>query len=293
MTMNSVTDLLDSPVRRRIVDTLANLNPDATRAVPDEGITAQHLAAELGLHVTTVRFHLDQLVAAGLLVAHFQRRKTAGRPRKLYAIERGSLETVPNETSYRMLSQLLVESFRLDEHGNSLSPEEAGARWGRQHAFNGDTSRAEQPPAQTAGQWLGKIGQAVDLLHEWGYTPEVSTAEGGRGAMITLYECPFLELAHENTPVVCGIHRGLLRGVMEAIGEPDVTVGLQPFVTPTSCIAAVTTAHPFTGPGSPAHHSDTYGSHPFDAHLHTTPVDAPLAAVPTDRESPSEQGDLS
>lgn len=251
------TDLLGSPVRRTIVDTLANLptgvDPETGTAIPHPGMRAQDLANRLGLHVTTVRFHLDQLVAAGLLRSHFQRRKEAGRPRKLYAIEQGSLGTVTSDQSYRMLSELLVETLSTGDDEMPTTPEEAGARWGRRHVLDGHTGLVGQAPAHSPGQWLGKIGQMVDLLREWGYSPEVSTTNDGRTARVALHDCPFLPLAKDNTAVVCGIHRGLMRGVMEALGEESTDVGLTPFVAPSLCIAALTTSSSFDQPGSPNH----------------------------------------
>ena len=244
--------VLSSSIRRQIVDTLANLpaiiDPDTGTIHPAEGLSAQELAHQFGLHVTTMRFHLDQLVGAGLLSSHFQRRDGAGRPRKLYAVERGSLETVTPDHAYRMLSELLVESFRTDDEGRALTPDEAGARWGRRRVGEEHLDLLDRVPARTAGQWLGKIGQMVDLLKEWGYTPEVSTSNGGRTARVALHDCPFLPLAEENTAVVCGIHRGLIRGVMESLGEEATDVGLTPFVTPHLCVAALTATTPFDSP---------------------------------------------
>ena len=242
-------DLLTSSVRRRIVDTLANLpsvvDPETGTLAATPGLSAQELAAQFDLHVTTMRFHLDQLVQAGLLTTHFQRREGAGRPRKLYAVEQGSLETVSEAHSYRMLSELLVESFRTDERGVPITPDEAGAAWGRRRVVEGHPDVGELAPARTPGRWLGKIGQMVDLLREWGYTPEVSTTDQGRTARVALRDCPFLPLARENTAVVCGIHRGLIRGVLESLGEESTEVGLTPFVTPHLCVAALTTTAPF------------------------------------------------
>lgn len=245
-------NLLTSTIRRRIVDTLANLpsvvDPLTGTLQPAEGLSAQELAEQFGLHVTTMRFHLDQLVSAGLLTSHFQRREGAGRPRKLYAVERGSLETIAPEQAYRMLSELLVESFSTDEQGRPLTPDEAGARWGRRRVAEEQLQLVDVTPARTAGQWLGKIGQMVDLLKEWGYTPEVSTTNAGRTARVALHDCPFLPLAQDNAAVVCGIHRGLIRGVMESLGEHSTDIGLTPFVTPHLCVAALTAGTPFDAP---------------------------------------------
>jgi hypothetical protein len=52
--------LLDSPVRRRMVDLLAEVT-GAGDAAARRGMTAAEVASQLGLHTTTARFHLDQL----------------------------------------------------------------------------------------------------------------------------------------------------------------------------------------------------------------------------------------
>ena len=67
------SDVLTSPTRRAILELL--------REAPD-GLGASEAAAPLGLHVTTVRFHLERMVAAGV-VGTAQRRGSVGRPRKM------------------------------------------------------------------------------------------------------------------------------------------------------------------------------------------------------------------
>ena len=85
----------------------------------------------------------------------------------------------------------------------------------------------------------------IDVLQEWGYTPELRTSEGGRSAEVTLAHCPFLELARANPAVVCGIHRGLIAGSLSQLGETATRVSLEPFVTATTCLAHVSTTTPF------------------------------------------------
>lgn len=239
--------LLASPVRQRIVDTLVVLQRRPRPVGESPGMTARELAETIGLHVTTVRFHLDQLVAAGLVTASFKRQSGAGRPRKVYAARPGSLEQPAPQTSsdaLALLTELLAEAFAAtSDGGTAVSPAEVGTRWSHEHV-----PATDDPPAATAGQWLGKVGQMVDVLGDWGYTPEVSTAAGGRSVRIELADCPFLDLARRNTEIVCGIHRGLIKGAMDQLGEPDTVVDLEPFVEPRLCLAHVTTHHPFTPP---------------------------------------------
>jgi len=213
--------LLASPVRRLIVDTLVNRGE----------LTASQLGEFLDLHVTTVRFHLDQLVAARILDARFVKNTGAGRPRKVYSVAPG---------------------FGVQENGRPMTPAEAGQRWAMDHV-----PREELAPAASAGAWLAKVGRMIDALQDWGYTPDLTTTHGGRTARVELARCPFIDLARTNPAVVCGIHRGLIAGAMQQFGESDTRVSLEPFVQPHLCLAHVTTHTPFTSGATSTTHAST------------------------------------
>jgi predicted ArsR family transcriptional regulator len=246
--------LLTSPVRRRILEVLESAEQGDPDRLGREGLTASQLAKQLSLHVTTVRFHLDQLVAAGLLETSFHKHIGAGRPRKVYARVAPPRPQVSSRDSLRLLTTLLTEAFAAqDADGAPLSPEEAGRRWAEEHVPAGDGQ-----PAATAGQWIAKLGRTIDVLSAWGYEPELAADGAGRDARIELTHCPFRELARANTEVVCGIHRGLIAGTMSRLGEPRTEVDLFPFADGHRCIAHIhgTTEHdgakpdPTTGPAT-------------------------------------------
>lgn len=233
-------DLLSSGVRRRIVEHLDSLPRVATGGRPgrDQGLTAAELADVLGLHVTTARFHLDQLLAAGLLDSHFVRRGGAGRPAKKYLPAGGDLgeaaggQAPPGEP-YQVLATLLTTSVVAGEE-DGLSPEEAGRQWVRQR------TAAAAPAAQGEDVDRRLRTAVVDLLREWGYHAELSDGPRESELVVTLRDCPFLELARAHPAVVCGIHRGLLRGVLETAGELDADVSLRPFIDARTCQAVLT-----------------------------------------------------
>jgi len=233
--------LLASPVRRQIVDTLSRAGAPDTEAV---AMTAAALGAEVGLHVTTVRFHLDRLVAAGILESGLRRDGAAGRPRKVYSLAAGSLADVDAHAEVdhlRLLSGLLASTLTEGVSGHTMTPAEAGRRWAVEHVPLRDGSA----PADTPGRWLGKLAQMIDVLEEWGYTPEVRTSDGGRSAEVTLAHCPFLDLARATPAVVCGIHRGLIAGSLAQLGENGTRVSLEPFVDDVTCLAHISTTTPF------------------------------------------------
>jgi predicted ArsR family transcriptional regulator len=230
--------LLASPVRRHIVEVLR-----AARRVParDEsagssavtGMTAAQIARAVGLHVTTARFHLDQLVTAEVLITTTHRRAGAGRPCKIFALAPATPTPADDALAVTLLTELLTENFsdrRAD--GHPLNPDEVGFRWARRHIPCKDS-----PAARSIGEWVGKVGGLMDVLERWGYAPELATTNGGRVARIDLPHCPFRELAQQHTDVVCGIHRGLISGTLDRLGEPDTDVTLVPFARGSTCIA--------------------------------------------------------
>lgn len=237
--------LLRSAVRRDIVDTLANL-PLGQR---DDGLTAQELGDLVGLHATTVRFHLDRLVTSGLVDSHSVRTAGAGRPSKRYVVAPGSFGTFRSD-SHATLAALLAETWTArSADGQPLTPEGAGAMWAHSRA---DELVARIPPtgsAATAGAWLSKVALTIDVLRAWGYTPVVRTHDEGRTADVDIVDCPFLEIAREQPTVVCGVHRGLMRGTLDVLGEHDAKLVLTPFVEPTLCRAHLTTRTPFVPRG--------------------------------------------
>lgn len=239
--------LLTSAVRRRIVEHLAELpRLGGSGRTREQGLTAAELGAVLGLHTTTVRFHLDQLVAAGILRSQFVRSGGAGRPAKRYAVEDAELGAGPQPSSegpYRLLATLLADAMSEDEEGR-LTPEEAGREWVRRTMAARRGEQDAPGTAQTTGEWVGKVGAVVDLLTEWGYVPDLSLDGAEGDVTLTLHDCPFRDLARVHPDVVCGVHRGLLRGALESAGEDLAHVSLTPFVTPTTCSALLLRSGP-------------------------------------------------
>ncbi|GAB4078057.1 helix-turn-helix transcriptional regulator [Nostocoides australiense] len=238
--------LLSSPVRRQIVDAIAGAQAarvpgTGAPALGAEGLSAAQVAKAVDLHVTTARFHLDQLVAAGVLVASFHKHPGAGRPRKVYAVTRRPVSAENPEVPTGLLMEVLAGTLSAGrDEGRVVEPDEAGRRWALENVPAHDAS-----PAHSAGEFVGKVGSLIDVLQHWGYEPELSTRDQGRSVQIDLPHCPFRGLARRHTDVVCGIHRGLIAGTMDRLGEPNTTVTLLPFAEGGTCIAHISRTTPF------------------------------------------------
>lgn len=245
--------LLVSPVRRAILDALPETRTDGATPSEPVDLTAPQVADRLGIHPSTARFHLERLVAAGLVTEDF-RPNGSGVPTARYAARpAAAAPPEPYERAYRLLAELLTDVVASQAVG--LTPEEAGARWARDHASVMVTD-AEMPqgrgPARTPTQWLTSVGHVVDLLEGWGYDASVETEHAGTSTVLKLTSCPFVDLATAHAQVVCATHRGLLCGALDVLGESGAGVDLDPFVTADLCTARLTPGAELVPPQVPS-----------------------------------------
>ncbi|MGH3414614.1 MAG: helix-turn-helix transcriptional regulator [Marmoricola sp.] len=197
----------------------------ATLQDAGQPMDAAEVADVVGLHVNTARFHLDRLVESGLTDREPERRERPGRPRTLYRARPGG--TPAGTRRYELLAEILASFVATQVPQPARAAQAAGREWGR---FLTDRPRPyENTDAATATRHL------VSSLDELGFAPEARTTGGSR--QILLRHCPFREAAGHHQEVVCGIHLGLMRGMLEELDAPLETERLDPFVEPDLCIA--------------------------------------------------------
>lgn len=182
----------------------------------------RELADAVDLHPNTAREHLDLLVRAGLITRRSAAPTGRGRPGLRYMAEPVAAEADPN--AYRALAAVLTNELvqRPDARDAAIS---AGERWGR--TVTDPALGATAPEA---------IGRLIALLDDAGFAPEPSTDPA---QPIRLRHCPFEPLAREHANVVCGVHLGLMRGALRAMGAPLDAVSLEPYVAPDLCLAHI------------------------------------------------------
>lgn len=179
-----------------------------------EGLDTNALAALVGLHANTVRWHLGVLVDAGLVSAEPQHRATIGRPSILYRLTPDGV--VRDRDEYQLLATMLTAALASDEHGETRAYE-TGVRWGR------DIQAAEPQ------------SDVTELLDNQGFA---ATRDGDA---IEMRRCPFYALAEASPQVICTLHRGIIEGAL-AESKTGLTVErLDAFVEPALCIAHLRT----------------------------------------------------
>ena len=198
---------LAEPSRRRLYDHVVR------RPAP---VSRDEAAAAVDLPRATVAFHLDRLVADGLLDVVFERRTGrtgpgAGRPSKLYRRADRTVTVSLPERSYDLAGDLLAAALAESE-GSGEAPRAVLAR----RAFERGRELAAGAGAD------GGPGPVLQILEDNGFEPR--TGDGG----IALANCPFHRLARSHTELVCGMNLSLIGGVLDGVRSPGLVAHLRP-----------------------------------------------------------------
>ena len=187
--------------------------------------SVEELAAEVGLHPNTIRAHLALLEEADLVVARSEHGGRPGRPRRLFV-------AVPEEAEeeHALLASALASSLEPLPDGVEIATS-AGRSWGSVLIERLEPGRPVDDDAC--------VERVASLLRRRGFAPEREESE------LVMHRCPFRELAEHYPRVVCGFHSGLIDGALEELDAPVRLTELEPWVTPTSCVARL-------GPRRPA-----------------------------------------
>lgn len=182
---------LAQPTRARLFDVLSELRRPAG---------TDELAGRVSLHPNGVRIHLDRLLEAGLVVRE-RARQARGRPRDMWMIAADARPGGEQPTAYADLGRWLARAMPPSKAG-LRAVEATGREIGRDLApSDGGQSSEEQMHA---------------TLVSLGFAPQREVAAAG---VLTykLCNCPYREAVSENQEVVCTLHRGMTRGLLDTL----------------------------------------------------------------------------
>lgn len=209
----------------------------------DEPVDAAELAAELGLHTTTVRFHLDALCSEGVVERTRIARDGVGRPRTGYLAVRERLD-------YRGLAEILALELGDTVEQRRRRAEAAGRRWAERMRSEGTAGQQVPDDAEPEKALDNRAAMVAKVFDRMGFgvelTPRGKTADDQR--TIHLHGCPVRDLARVHPEVACAMHRGMLQGLLanaearegdSAGSAPALRAELEAFVEPELCLARV------------------------------------------------------
>lgn len=208
------------PTRDGAADLVAGLSTQRRRvfdALDAEPRSIASLAETLGLHVNTVREHLDGLVTSGLALRSRLAPKGRGRPGWGYVVRPGAASPAVGE--YAALASVLADHAASQGGDVRGDMRRLGQGWGQALV----TGRVSTPEPHDADR------EVISLLGDLGFDPEVTPS------CIRLRQCPMLAVARERPDVVCSVHHGMVEGALDAAGGDSSSVSLEAFAEIGSC----------------------------------------------------------
>jgi predicted ArsR family transcriptional regulator len=182
-------------------------------------VTAE-IAETLGLHPNTVRPHLDRMREVGLLEVTTGARGEVGRPQHRYSLAADAPSLGLEPPVMPMLARMVLDLARRLGAG----PADAAAV-GDVEGHARAAAYADAPSALEA---------LVADLDRLGFDPlvaegSVDSADDPAGvldddvtAVVAFANCPFGDLARAHPELVCALHRGLVSGFVEHMGDAEV-----------------------------------------------------------------------
>jgi predicted ArsR family transcriptional regulator len=189
-------------------------------------ITTADIAETLQLHPNTVRPHLERMRDVGLLQVDSPARGTPGRPQHRYSLAPDAPSLGLEPPTFPILARMLLQLAGAARLGEEEAVE-AGRAQGEADAV---AARAENRASGAPRAHC--VNALVTRLDELGFDPAL--VEDSADATVAFLHCPFRELAVEHPDVVCGLHRGLVEGFVNTLGECEVTE-FHPLLDRTPC----------------------------------------------------------
>jgi predicted ArsR family transcriptional regulator len=215
--------LLDEPARRTLYEAVVRAGRPVSR---DEAASLADVSRPLAA------FHLDKLVAVGLLDVEYRRLSGrtgpgAGRPSKLYRRGARELSVSLPQRHYEVPAELLATAM---EQMTGPTPPEAlrSAAKDLGETIGADARRQSGPRPSRR-----RLRVALqETLEARGYEP-VETTSGE----IRYGNCPFHALVDEHRDLVCNMNLALSEGILDGLGDERLCARLDP--QPGQCCIAI------------------------------------------------------
>lgn len=204
-----------------LVETLKSLTPQQSRVLDlvvsrPEGFSAAKISKELGIHVNTVREHLDVLLAKGLVRSERAPGYSgSGRPRLLYI----PLVPTTDAITKHFISLVNAGIALHGEDSNWEFAREWGRAWARLLLESGEVSKADSP-----------LDTVIAHMVELGFAPTV------KGDVVSLHRCPLLPADGVIPEAICQIHGGMIEELLSSNSASEgVEVEMTPFAGCGTC----------------------------------------------------------
>ncbi|WP_026413313.1 helix-turn-helix transcriptional regulator [Actinomadura oligospora] len=181
-------------------------------------VTRDEAAGSVGISRKLAAFHLDKLVAVGLLRAGYDRpggTRRVGRSPKVYRPTGLDVNVSIPRREHGLLAEILLDGVRLQAPGETAREGAIRAAAERGRAF-GTVERDRLPPGRLDPEHA--LTCAGDTLERHGFDPQRVSP-----SLVRLANCPFQPLSARNPDLVCRVNHALLGGLLDGLEASGVS----------------------------------------------------------------------
>jgi predicted ArsR family transcriptional regulator len=186
-------------------------------------VTRDEAAAAVGISRKLAAFHLDKLVDAGTLRAHYQPAdgiRRVGRAPKVYEPSGTDIRVSIPPRSHDILAGILLDAMVSEGHGENA--QDAAQRVARDRGERiGAAERQRSRPGRLGAERA--LTLTSGLLAERGFEPARESP-----ARLRLRNCPFHPLAARAPDLVCGLNQAFVAGIADGLQASNVEAVLDP-----------------------------------------------------------------
>jgi predicted ArsR family transcriptional regulator len=186
-------------------------------------VTRDEAAAAVGISRKLAAFHLDKLVDAGALRAHYRQAgglRRVGRAPKVYEPSPADIRVSLPPRSHDMLAGILMEAVISEDSGESARDAVRRVARGRGERIGAEERRRARPGRLGAERALSLVST---LLEERGFEPDRESP-----GCLRLRNCPFHPLTATAPDLVCGLNHAFISGMMDGLQASGVDAVLDP-----------------------------------------------------------------
>ncbi len=216
--------VLGDDLRRRMYDFIRRSELPVTR---DEA------AASVGISRKLAAFHLDKLVAAGLLKADYANLsgvRRVGRVPKVYEPAGADVRVSIPQREHGILADILIDAVLTETAGEDARQAALRVAADRGRRL-GQTVRDQTRPGRLGAERA--LTRAGEILERHGFEPARDAP-----TLLRLRNCPFHPLAARAPDLVCAINHALLTGLLSGLDADTVRATLAP--RPGACCVELT-----------------------------------------------------
>ncbi len=198
-----ITNVLSDPTRFSIYQYITKQHQE---------VTVQEVADSFNIHPNVARLHLSKLEDVNMLISETKKTGKGGRPSRLYRLSDDVVQLNFPFRDYQLLSQIAIGTLMSLGETGMQGLLETGRRFGKEIVEKEFNRNGDQQLS-----FKDKLHLLKDAASLLGFYPEFDHNIEQTKIYFKIYNCPFKEVATQDSGSVCRMHFAFLNGMFESL----------------------------------------------------------------------------